>query len=161
MKKFLITILFGLLLLSCQKQRKVSEIKYWISKTDSRTDLIESITEFESEINGMDATGGFDIHTIMDKDSVIQKVFVNVAISNDSLMDYEFYFQKDTVIFANIRAYKENGPDGQKLDTLTDSDFYFENGDLLERIDRKKTDLEIETVKWLAEMYFIFSRDYE
>lgn len=161
MKKLSIALIFGLSLLSCEKQRKLSIIENRISETDSRTDLIESITEFESEINGMDTNGGFDIHTIMDKDSVIQKIYVNVSISNDSLSDYEFYFKNDTVIFAGIREYKENGVDKQKLDTLSDSDFYFESGDLIERIDRKKTDLKIETVKWLAEMYFVLSRDYD
>jgi hypothetical protein len=139
----------------------VSGIEKRIAETESRTDLIESITEFESEINGIDATGGFDIYTFMDKDSVIQKVYVNVAMSNDSLMDYEFYFQNDTVIFANIRQYKENGLDKQKLDTLTDSDFYFEYGNLIKRVDRKETKLEIQTVKWLAESYFVFERDYK
>lgn len=143
LKKLLATLIFGLFFLSCQKQRKVSEIEKRISETESRTDLIESITEFESEINGIGTTGGFDIYPFMDKDSVIQKVYANVAMSNDSLTDYEFYFQNDTVIFANIRQYKENGLDKQKLDTLTDSDFYFENGNLIKRVDRKEMELEI------------------
>ncbi|WP_422349505.1 hypothetical protein [Flagellimonas sp.] len=161
MKKLSLTLIFGIFLLGCQKQRKISEIENWISKIESRTDLIESITEFESEINGMDAIGGFDIYTVMDQDSIILKVYANIAMSNDSLTDYEFYFQKDTVVFANIRQYKQSGLDKQKLDTLTDSDFYFENGYLVERIDRKKTELEPQTVKWLAESYFVFGRDYK
>ena len=135
MKKLSIVLVLGLFLLGCHKQRKISEIKNWIYITESRTDLIESITEFETEINGTDTTGGFAIYTIMDKDSVIHKVYADIGMSNDSLADYEFYFQNDTVIFANIRDYEENEMDKQKLDTLTDSDFYFENGDLIERID--------------------------
>ena len=147
--------------LAVKNRERYQKLKKGFLKLNRRTDLIESITEFESEINGTDATGGFDIYTFMDKDSVIQKVYANVAMSNDSLTDYEFYFQNDTVIFANIRQYKENGLDKQKLDTLTDSDFYFEYGNLIKRVDRKETELEIQTVKWLAESYFVFGRDYK
>lgn len=149
------------LLLGCNEKKKVKEIDNFVAKIDSSTDLIESLTEFESEINGTNAIGGFDIHTLMDMDSTIHKVYANVSMSNDSLTDYEFYYQNDTVVFARILQFKETKFDTQKLDTLTNSDFYFYKGELIERIDRKDTDLEIKTVKWVAESYFVFGRDYK
>ncbi|SDY09061.1 hypothetical protein SAMN05444411_1224 [Lutibacter oricola] len=160
MKKITLTTLLILciLIFSCNNSNKIDEINNYVEKIDSRKDLTESITEFETEIIGKGIVAGFEIYELTDKSKNIYRLTASIAKQNDSVGEYEFYYKNDSLIFARIKDFIQSKNNSQSLDTLVDSEFYYEDNRLIERTDKKNINYDGEMIKQISEFYLIYGK---
>ena len=146
-KAIYITFIFGILI-SCSEKKTISEIQDYVNEIESRTDLNESITEFNTkDLNG-EIVGGTAIYELTDNKNQLYRIITETSQPNDSVFNYEFYYKDKKLVFAKIIHCTNKS---FELDTITNSELYFQNGKLIKQIDLKPTGIDSEYVKLLAE----------
>ena len=150
-KKLAILLILGIIILSCNNSNKVDRIIHYIQSIDSRKDLTESVTEFETLDKNDKEISGFSIYELTDNDGVLHRLIADVAHPNELPGIYEFYYKNDTLTFARIMQFDELG-----IDTIIDSDYYFDRMKLIKKFNRKRDDLDSEIVLQASEFYLIY-----
>jgi hypothetical protein len=146
-KAIYITLILGILI-SCSEKKTIYEIKNYVKKIENRTDLNESVTEFNTEdLNGK-IVGGTSIYELTDKDNNLYRITKDGSNPNDTVLNYEFYFKNKKLVFAKIIKFSNYS---SEFDTIVNSELYFENGKLIEEISKKPIGIDAEYVKSLAE----------
>ena len=160
MKKFklIIILILTLIISSCNEKEKITTINDYVKNIDLRDDLSESITEFETEIYEKGVLGGIDIYELTDSLKNIYRITVNVSKPNDSVGEYEFYYKNDSLVFARIKDLIQSKADNQLLDTLVDSEFYFDKNELLKRFDKKNENYDGEIIRQISEFYIVYGK---
>jgi len=146
-KAFCIALIFGILI-SCSEKRTISEIKNYVNEIENRTDLNESVTEFNTENLNGEIVGGTSIYELTDKDNNLYRITKDGSNPNDTVLNYEFYFKNKNLVFAKMTKVSNYS---SEFDTIVNSELYFENGKLIEEINKKPIGIDIEIVKSLAE----------
>jgi hypothetical protein len=150
-KAIYITLILGILI-SCSENKTISEIKNYVKAIENRTDLNESITEFNTEdLNGK-IVGGSSIYELTDKQNHLYRIITETAQPNDSTAYFEFYYKDKELVFAKVLQFSNNSTE---LDTITNSKLYFNKGILIKQIDLKQTGIDSKTIKLLAESYSV------
>ena len=125
-----------------------------MTEINNRKDLSESITEFNTEDLNGEIVGGIDIYELNDSSGKIYKIIAEVVQPNQSPANYEFYFKKDSLIFAKIVEFNETG-----TDTIVNSEYYYDKMKLVKQIDRKEDKMGAETVRQLSEFYLVYGKE--
>ncbi|SEA79247.1 hypothetical protein SAMN05421540_1252 [Psychroflexus halocasei] len=142
-------------MISCVNQQTASDIDVYVKKINNRTDLIDSKNKFKTKIeNGKLAE--FTINTRTDKKGDILRINAKIDFLNKKSDDYTFYFENDTLNFAHIIKFMETD---ENLDTITNSEFYFFQENLIKQIDEKEKSMEAKTVQQLSEFYLVFGKE--
>ena len=152
-KTFVITLIFGFLI-GCVDNNAVSEIKDYVTKTDSREDLTESITEFHTEDLDEEIIGGISIYELTDSDGEIYRIIAEVVQPNQRPAYYEFYFKNGTLNYSRIIEYDKSGSD-----TLMNSEYYFSGKKLIKQIDKRNNKMDAETVRQVSEFYLVYGKE--
>ena len=126
----------------------MSEIQNYVSGIENRTDLNESITEFITEDSNGEIVGGTAIYELTDNENQLYRIITETAQPNDSVSNFEFYYKEEKLVFAKIIHCSNKS---MELDTITNSELYFQSGKLIKQIDLKPTGIDSEYVKLLAE----------
>jgi len=151
-KAIYIALIFGILI-SCSEKRTVSKIKSYVKEIENRTDLNESVTEFNTENLNGEIVGGTSIYELTDKDNNLYRIMIETAKPNDSTANFEFYYKDKELVFVKVLQFKNNSTE---LDTIINSESYYKKGKLIKQIDRKPTELNSEQIKLLAESYIVY-----
>ncbi|CDF79516.1 conserved hypothetical protein [Formosa agariphila KMM 3901] len=146
-KAIYITLIFGILI-SCSGDKTISEIQKYVNGIESRTDLNESVTEFNTENHNGEIAGGTLIYELTDKDNNLYRITKESSNLNDTILNYEFYYKNKKLIFAKVIKFSNNL---SKFDTIVNSELYYKNGKLIEQINQKPNGMDSEYVKLLAE----------
>ena len=146
-----ITLIFGILI-SCSKNKTISEIQNYVSGIENRTDLNESITEFNTEDLNGEIVGGTSIYELTDNKNNLYRIITETAQPNDSTANFEFYYKDKELVLAKVLQFKNKSTE---LDTITNSELYYNKGKLIKQIDRKPTKINSEHIKLLAESYTV------
>jgi len=146
-KAIYITLIFGILI-SCSEDKTISEIQKYVNEIESRTDLNESITEFNTEDLNGEIVGGTSIYKFTDKDNNLYRITKESSNPNDTVLNYEFYYKNKKLIFAKVIKFSNNL---SEFDTIVNSKLYYKNGKLIEQINQKPNGMDSEYVKLLAE----------
>lgn len=152
-KTLYISIIIGFLI-SCGNDKTLSEIEKYVTQIDDRTDLSESITEFNTENLDGKIVGGISIYELTDKDGEIHRIIAEVGQPNQSPANYEFYFKKDSLTFARIVEFNETG-----TDTIVNSEYYYSGTKLIKQINQKKEKMDAETVRQASEFYLVYGKE--
>jgi len=150
-KAIYIAFIFGILI-SCSEKKTISEIQNYVNEINSRTDLNESITEYNTEDLNGEIVGGTAIYELTDNENHLYRIITETAQPNDSVSNYEFYYKDKKLVFAKIIHCSNKSIE---LDTITNSELYFQGGKLIKQIDRKPTGINSEHIKLLAESYTV------
>ncbi|WP_274474579.1 hypothetical protein [Mangrovimonas aestuarii] len=150
-RAFYITLIFGILI-SCSENKTISEIQNYVNGIEARTDLNESITEFNTEDLNGEIVGGTSIYELTDKKNNLYRIITETAQPNDSTANFEFYYKDKELVFVKVLQFKNNSTE---LDTIINSELYYKKGKLIKQIDRKPTELNSEQIKLLAESYTV------
>ena len=132
----------------------MSEIEKYVTEIDNRTDLSESITEFNTEGLDGDIVGGISIYELTDDSGEIYRIIAEVVQPNQSPANYVFYFKKDSLTFAKIVEFNETG-----TDTILNSEYYFDGMKLVKQIDKKKDKMDTKTVRQVSEFYLVYGKE--
>jgi len=153
--KFFISLIFGVLI-GCGNGKTVSDIIDYVTEINNRTDLTESISEFDSEdLNDKDV-GGISIYELTDSNGNILRIVAEIVQTNNLPINYEFYFKNDTLTFARVTEWNETGSD-----TIMNSDYYFDKSELIKQVDRKDIQMDAETVIEVSEFYLVYGKSTE
>ena len=152
MKKVIHIILILGVLISCSEKKTLSEIKNYVKGIENRTDLKESITEFNTENLNGEIVDGASIYELTDEQNQLYRIITKTAQPNDSTVNLEFYYKDKELIFAKVLQFS-NHP--TELDTIINSELYFNKGKLIKQIDLKPTGIDSEYIKLLAESYTV------
>ena len=148
MKKVIyIALIFGILI-SCSERRTISEIENYVKEIENRTDLNESVTEFNTENLNGEIVSGTSIYELTDKDNNLYRIIKDGSNLNDTVLNYEFYYKSKKLVFAKIVKFSNYS---SEFDTIVNSELYFENGKLIEEINKKTIGIDAEYIKSLAE----------
>ncbi|WP_177209060.1 hypothetical protein [Bizionia echini] len=146
-KAIYIALIFGILI-SCSEKRIVSKIKNYVKEIENRTDLNESVVEFNTENLNGEIVGGTSIYELTDKDNNLYRIIKDGSNPNDTVLNYEFYYKSKKLVFAKIIKFSNYS---SEFDTIVNSELYFKNGKLIEEINKKPIGIDVEYVKSLAE----------
>jgi hypothetical protein len=152
-KTTVIALVFGILI-SCGNNQTVSEIDNFVSTINNRNDLTESITEFNTEDLSDVIIGGISIYKLTDKSGEIFRIIAEIGELNELPLNYEFYFQKDTLSFARIIKFNETGND-----TLMISEYYFRGSELIKQNGKETNKIEAETVRKTSVFYLVYGKE--
>jgi hypothetical protein len=150
-KTFYISLIIGFLI-SCGNDKTLSEIEKYVTEIDNRTDLSESITEFNTEDLNGEIVGGISIYELTDDSREIYRIIAEVGQPNQSPANYEFYFKKGSLTFAKIVEFNET-------DTILNSEYYYNGMKLVKQIDKKKDKMDAETVRQMSEFYLVYGKE--
>ncbi|MCK0126873.1 hypothetical protein MWU76_20960 [Gelidibacter sp. F2691] len=150
-KAIYITFIFGILI-SCSEKKTISEIQNYVNEINSRTDLNESITEYNTEDLNGEIVGGTAIYELTDNENHLYRIITETAQPNDSTANFEFYYKDKELVLAKVLQFKNKSTE---LDTITNSELYYNKGKLIKQIDRKPTGINSEHIKLLAESYTV------
>ena len=114
----------------------------------------ESITEFVTENENDEAVGGTSIYELTDSNDNIYRIVAEVGQPNEPPANYEFYYKKDTLIFARIIQFDEKG-EGK----ITDSEYYFKGADLIKQVHKKAKKIDPKTVRKKSEFYLVYGKE--
>ena len=151
-KTFVIALLF-VFLFSCGNNKTISKIENYVTQINNRTDLIESITEFNTEDLNDKIVGGISIYKLADEKGGIYRMTAEIVRNNGAPANYEFYFKKDTLTFARIIEFDETGND-----TIINSEYYFQGKKLLKQLNKQENKMDATTVKEVSEFYFVYGK---
>ncbi|WP_194852599.1 hypothetical protein [Nonlabens antarcticus] len=84
----------------------------------------------------------------------VVKVTADIIQKNRIPVKYKFYFKNEVLIFARMAEFNES-----RKDTTMDSDYYFNVSELIKQVDRKKNEMEAETVMNVSEFYLVFGKE--
>ncbi|TYC07388.1 hypothetical protein ES677_15075 [Bizionia gelidisalsuginis] len=152
MKKPIYISLIFIILTSCSANKTISEIKNYVKEIENRTDLNESITEFNTENLNGEIIGGTSTYELTDKKNKLYRIITETAQPNDSTAYFEFYYKQKKLIFAKALQFSNKETD---LDTITNTELYFYKGKLIKQIDFKLNKGDSEKIKLLAESYTV------
>jgi len=150
-KTIYIALILGILI-NCSENKDISEIKNYVIEIDNRTDLNESITEFNTENQNGEIIGGSSIYELTDKDNELYRIIKESSQPNDSVFNYEFYYKDKKLIFAKVIKFSNNL---SEFDTIVNSELYYKNEKLIEQLNKKTTGIDSEYVKLLAESFTV------
>ena len=146
-----ITLIFGILI-SCSENKTISEIQNYVNEIENRTDLKESITEFNIEDLNREIVGGTSEFTLTDKQNKLYRIIKETSHPNDSILNYEFYYKDEKLVFAKVIKFSTYS---LSFDTISNSELFYEKGKLIKQIDLKPTEINSEYIKILAESFTI------
>ncbi|QAA80338.1 hypothetical protein EI546_00675 [Aequorivita sp. H23M31] len=152
-KTIVISLLLGFLI-SCGNSKAVSDIKKYVIQIDNRTDLTELISEFKPEELKTDLINEVAIQVLKDSDEKIFKVSAELVQKDGIPLKYIFYFKNEVLNFARMTEFNQTGKD-----TVMDSEYYFDGSELLKQINRKKEEMEAETVRQVSEFYLVYGKE--
>ncbi|TYB76180.1 hypothetical protein [Bizionia myxarmorum] len=152
MKKRICILLIFVILTSCSVNKTITEIKNHVKEIENRTDLNESITEFNTENLNGEIIGGTSTYELTDKKNKLYRIITETAHPNDSIAYFEFYYKEKKLIFAKFLQFSNKQTE---LDTIINTKLYFKKGKLIKQIDFKLNKVDSEKIKLLAESYII------
>ena len=152
-KTIIISLIFGFLI-SCGNGKTVSDIKKYVIAINNRTDLTEKVSESNAEDLKNDLISQMTIQVLKDSNDEILRVTAELIQKNGIPVNYEFYFKNEALTFARMTEFNDT-----RKDTIMDSDYYFNGSELIKQINRKKEELEAETVKQVSEFYLVFGKE--
>jgi hypothetical protein len=152
-KTIYIALIIGFLI-SCGNDKALSEIEKYVTEINTRNDLSESITEFNTEDLNGEIVGGISIYKLTDEKEKIYRIIAEVGKPNQSPAHYEFYFKKYSLTFARIVEFNETGND-----TIVNSEYYYDGIKLVKQIDLKKEKIDAETVRQASQFYLVYGKD--
>ncbi|MHB0756908.1 hypothetical protein [Polaribacter sp. M15] len=152
MKKTIHLALILGILISCSENKHISEIKNYVIKIDNRTDLNESITEFNTENQNGEISGGTSIYELTDNDNKLYRIIKESSQPNDSVFNYEFYYKDKKLIFAKVIKFLNIS---SEFDTIVNSELYYKNEKLIEQLNKKPKGIDSEYIKLLAESFTV------
>ena len=153
MKKLtFIVILFGSLA-SCKTDNVIAETNQYVAELANREDLTWSITEFVTEAPDDEIVGGMDISTLTSEDRQIYRIISDVSQPNQNPLNYDFFYRKGSLIFAQVIRFNEEG-----TDTIVNSDYYYKGNELIKQVDRKNMNIESNVVKQESDYYLNLSK---
>jgi len=151
-KTFIIALLFAFIF-SCGNNKTISEIENYMTQINNRSDLIESITEFNTEDLNDKIVGGISIYKLADEKGEIYRMTAEIVRNNQAPANYEFYFKKDTLTFARIIEFDKTGND-----TIINSEYYFKGKKLLKQLNKQENKMGATTVKEVSEFYLVYGK---
>lgn len=152
-KTFILIIILGFLV-SCGKDKAVSDIEKYVTNVSNRSDLKESITEIKAEDLRTGLMSEIVIYHWKDSTGKVYRTGVEFLQKDKTHTFYKFYFKNDNLLFARIIEL-----DKPKKDTIMNSDYYFKGTEMLKQIDRGKENLDAETVRQVSEFYLVFAKE--
>ncbi len=152
-KTFIISLLLGFLI-SCGNSKSISNIEKYLIDIDNRTDLNEIVSESSNENLRSDLISQIKIQILKNSNDEVVKVTADIIQKNRIPVKYKFYFKNEVLIFARMAEFNES-----RKDTTMDSDYYFNVSELIKQVDRKKNEMEAETVMNVSEFYLVFGKE--
>ncbi|WP_299397648.1 hypothetical protein [uncultured Gelidibacter sp.] len=150
-KPIYIALILGILT-SCSVNKTISEIKNYVNVIENRTDLNESITEYNTEHLNGEVVGGTSTYELTDEQNKLYRIITETAQPNDSSANFEFYYKEKVLVFAKVLQFSNKKAE---LDTITNTELYFNKGKLIKQIDFKPKKIDSEKIKLLAESYTV------
>ncbi len=116
--------------------------------------MTELISEFKPEELKTDLINQIAIQVRKDSDENIFKVSAELVQKDGIPLKYVFYFKNEVLNFARMTEFNEIAKD-----TVMDSEYYFDGTELLKQINRKKEEMDAETVRQASEFYLIYGKE--
>ena len=128
-------------------------IEDYVKKIDNRTDLSETLIEFNSDNFHDEIADKSRIYSLSNQQKEIIRIIAEIQQPNSALAKYEFYFKDNQLVYASALDFESN-----RIDTVLESECYYRENEVISQVDYRDNKIDAENLRQASEYYVLYVR---